>query len=82
MYSRKIDGKVLTLASSGWTYDDLFILYDYETESMWYELPGTNALTCIAGFYVGRQLASLASEYVSWETWFNKHPNTLVLPRG
>ena len=39
MYSREIDGKVLTLAFSGWTYNNLFILYDYETESMWYEPP-------------------------------------------
>ena len=41
VYSRTIDGEVLTLAPSGWTYgelsfDSLFVLVDKETESMWY----------------------------------------------
>jgi hypothetical protein len=35
VYSREIDGKTLTLSASGWTYDRLFVLYDYETESIW-----------------------------------------------
>lgn len=41
MYSRGIDGEVLTLAVSGWTYGEnigrsTFVLVDKETESMWF----------------------------------------------
>lgn len=40
MYSREIDGQVLTLAASGWLYGgskntSIFVLYDYETWSIW-----------------------------------------------
>ena len=30
MYSRELDGTVLTLAASGWTYQSTFVLYDRE----------------------------------------------------
>ena len=41
MYSREIDGDILTLAPSGWTYGEnastsLFVLIDKETESLWF----------------------------------------------
>ncbi|MBW1822510.1 MAG: hypothetical protein JRI92_12285, partial [Deltaproteobacteria bacterium] len=31
MYSREIDDRLLTLAPSGWTYKNTFVLYDKET---------------------------------------------------
>ena len=41
VYSREIDGKILTLAPSGWTYgqnafSSTFVLMDKETESLWF----------------------------------------------
>jgi hypothetical protein len=41
VYSREIDGKILTLTASGWTYGDnpsisTFVLVDKETESLWF----------------------------------------------
>jgi len=36
VYSREIDGKILTLAPSGWTYKRTFVLYDKETGTLWY----------------------------------------------
>ena len=41
VYSRELDGNVITLAASGWTYGEnarvsVFVLYDKETESLWY----------------------------------------------
>ena len=81
MYSRVIDDRVLTIASSGWTYHDLFVLHDRETESMWYHLPGgTEALTCIAGVYEGRTLVEIRSAYEPWNKWKRANPGTLVLP--
>ncbi|MBW1841122.1 MAG: DUF3179 domain-containing protein [Deltaproteobacteria bacterium] len=35
VYSREIDGRKLTLAPSGWTYKNTFVLYDKETGTLW-----------------------------------------------
>jgi hypothetical protein len=41
VYSRQIDGNIITLAPSGWTYgqnpfQSTFVLMDKETESLWF----------------------------------------------
>jgi len=79
VYSRTVDGEVLTLGASGWTYDRLFVLYDYETESLWYHLPGTNALACVSGPYEGRELPELVSVVEPWNRWKLSFPNTKIL---
>lgn len=79
VYSREIDGEVLTISASGWTYDRLFVLYDYETESVWYQLPGTNALTCVAGHFEGRELPELVSAVDPWNKWRASFPKTKIL---
>ncbi len=79
MYSREIDGRVLTLSASGWTYLDTFVLYDYETESLWYHLENTDGLTCISGEYQDRQLIEYTSTFTRWKRWVRDHPTTKVL---
>ena len=74
MYSREIDGKVLTLAASGWTYNFTFVLYDKETESLWYHLRDTTGLTCVSGFYKDRTLPEFPSTKTRWFTWKASHP--------
>ena len=69
MYSREIDGEILTLSASGWTYRDTFVLFDYETESMWYHLDGDDALTCVSGPYADRRLPELESTFTRWSRW-------------
>ena len=81
MYSREIDGEILTLSASGWTYDNTFVLFDYETESMWYHLPGEDQLTCISGFYQDRTLPELPSSFVRWDVWRADNPTTTFLRR-
>ncbi|MBD3222450.1 DUF3179 domain-containing protein, partial [bacterium] len=36
VYGRTLDGQTLTLAASGWTWQDTFVLWDHETESVWF----------------------------------------------
>jgi hypothetical protein len=79
VYSRVADGDVVTLSASGWTYDRLFVLYDFETESLWYRLPGTNGLTCVAGHYEGLELPEVVSAVEPWNAWRASFPNTKVL---
>jgi hypothetical protein len=79
VYSREIDGNVLTLSASGWTYNETFVLYDYETESLWYHMPGGNGLICINGVYADRYLFEYTSTMERWSAWFNKNPQTTFL---
>lgn len=79
MYSREIDGDVLTLSASGWTYGFTFVLFDYETESLWYHLEGTDGLTCISGFYKDRTLEEFPSTKSRWNLWIQRNPGTKFL---
>jgi hypothetical protein len=79
VYSREIDGKVLTLSASGWTYKSTFVLFDYETESMWYHFEGQDGLTGISGEYAGRKLEEFISERVRWSDWYARYPNSKIL---
>ena len=79
MYSRVVDDQVLTLSSSGWTYRSTFVLFDYETESLWYHLPGTSGLTAISGFYADRRLQEFESVHARWDRWLAQHPGTAIL---
>ena len=74
MYSRNTYGDILTLSASGWTYDNTFVLFDYETESLWYHLEGTVGLTCISGFYADRILQEYSSSLGRWIYWLEQHP--------
>jgi len=76
VYSRELDGEVLTFGASGWTYEETFVLFDHQTESMWYHLRNTGGMTCIAGHYQDRFLAELASQKRRWPSWFADHPHT------
>lgn len=79
MYSREIDNQILTLSASGWTYADTFVLYDHETESLWYHLEGTDGLTCISGHFADRKLQEFESTFTRWKTWKAAHPETKFL---
>ncbi len=76
MYSRSIEDTVLTLSASGWTYRDTFVLYDYETESLWYPFDGKPGLTCIGGRYADQFLPELSARRLRWFLWFESHPET------
>ncbi len=79
MYSRVIDDRVLTLSASGWTYNNTFVLYDYETESLWYHMPGADGLTCISGTYADRYLFEYKSAMLRWHAWFLENADTKYL---
>lgn len=79
VYSRVIDGEVLTFAASGWTYDDTFVLYDHQTESLWYHLSGEESMTCVDGVYKDRKLPELTSALTRWNNWLEDFPATKFL---
>ena len=74
VYSREIDGEVLTLSANGWTYDYTFVLFDYETESIWY--PMDDELVCVGGKYADRRLKQFDAIKTKWSDWKRKNPDT------
>ena len=77
VYSREMDGKPLTLAPSGWTYDYTFVLYDRETETLWY--PFEKGLMGIQGIHFKRWLPLIPSEDTRWKRWKARHPDSRLL---
>jgi hypothetical protein len=89
VYSREIDDSILTMSASGWTYDFTFILYDYNTESMWLpvnigQAAGEGTCGCvlwgIAGHFAGRLMPAIpTSENTTWSLWYNSNPTTKLM---
>jgi len=77
VYSREIDGQILTLAPSGWTYKRTFVLYDKETGTLWY--PYSKGLMGIQGAYFQRWLPKISSIDTSWRDWARNHPSTRLM---
>jgi hypothetical protein len=77
VYSREIDGESLTIVPSGWTYDNTFVLYDRETETLWY--PYKKGLKGIQGKYFNRWLPKISSQDTLWEKWQKKFPESHIL---
>ena len=66
------------MSAGGWTYNKTFVLYDYETESMWYPLEGTKGLRCISGPLADKVLGEFPSVHLRWSHWLKDHPQSLV----
>ena len=58
------------------TYENTFVLYDFETESLWYHLLATNCLTCVEGEYADRKLEEFEAVEIRWLNWKKIHPET------
>lgn len=89
IYKRKYDGTTLTFALSGYTYYDKdvwngldgFILWDRDTESLWWPLIGK----AVSGPLKGVKLLEMDKAYWEDTTWKQikaNYPNALVLISG
>ncbi len=89
VYDRRLGDHTLTFALSGYTYADpdvwegrdAFVLWDRETESLWWPPIGK----AVSGPLVDRSLKLLNEAHWSQTTWGKivaKHPHAMVLQRG
>ena len=81
LYEREVDGRTLTLVASGWTYHnghhDTFVLYDKETDSLWFPFAGDGHFTAVAGPLEGEKLKELGPTIrASFSNWHATHPDT------
>jgi hypothetical protein len=78
-----LNGQTLTFAASGWTWHDIFILWDHETGSLWFPglaFPGgTDFLRCIAGPLQDQKVRAVEYWRVTWRSWFRTYPETEIM---
>ena len=89
MYDRVISGREYTFALSGYTYYDPevwngmdgFVMWDRETESLWWPLIGK----AVSGVMKGTEMIVLDEELwkqTTWEDIMHNHPGAQVLKSG
>lgn len=82
MYSRNLNGQILTIAASGWTWHDKFVLQDLETGSLWWtgpDLDGNDVMLCVAGPLQNTRLPRVDSFRGLWKSWVSLYPQTRLL---
>lgn len=77
MYARRVGDRVLDFRHRGWLYEDSFIFYDRQTDSLWVQATGE----AVHGHYKGTRLKRLPGTQTTWGEWRQLHPDTLVLSR-
>ena len=79
VYGREIDGKEVTFGTTGYTMNNVFVLYDRATGSVWY--PTSNEyLEATSGVQRGAQIRFFEKpDPVPLSVWREAHPRTKVL---
>jgi len=79
VYSRENDGKKFEFGVSGYTLDQTFLLFDRETDSVWY--PGANGeLNAVGGTRKGDTIpVAIKNEVMPLSDWLQKHPDSKIL---
>ncbi len=72
-----VDGKPLTLGTSGMLVNSNLLMYDRPTDSNWPQVLGV----AIQGRLKGATLEEFPVVWTTWERWKRLYPNTLVLSR-
>jgi hypothetical protein len=75
VYGRRIEGRTLHFAVSGYLYEANLMLYDRETGSLWNQVLGG----AVTGPLRGSTLALVPVVYETWGAWLAQHPDTRVL---
>ncbi len=72
----------MTMAASGWTWHEKFILQDLETGSLWWTgvgMDGNDTMLCLSGPLQNSRTPRLDSYRGFWQGWVAQHPETKYL---
>ncbi len=75
MYAREVEGKTLTLAVSGYLWNDSLVMQDQETKTYWSHILGEAK----SGPLKGKKLKPIPSVMTDWESWSQRHPDGTVV---
>lgn len=72
---------VTTFGTTGYTYNNIFLLYDRHSDTVWYPLDD-GAFDGIGGTLLGQKIPFIAKPPImTLAEWRELHPETLVLLR-
>jgi hypothetical protein len=74
---RASDGETYTFGSSGFLFRSNKLMYDRQTRTLWNQLTGEPVLGELVE--TGVRLDLLPVVVSTWESWYQQHPDTLVL---
>lgn len=76
MYDRQVTpDQALTFGVSGMLYRNGLIMFDRQTNSLWSHILGQ----AISGEFAGAQLSFIPALQTDWQSWQERHPDTLVV---
>ncbi len=79
VYGREIDGETVTFGTTGYTFNNVFVLYDRKTDAIWYPLDD-GGLDAIGGNRHGDKIPFIEKPPVeTLGEWLGKHPDSQVL---
>ena len=79
VYGRELDGEVTTFGTTGYTYNNTFLLYDRKSESVWYPYK-SSAMNAVSGQSKGSAIPFLAEpDPLPLAEWRALHAESLVL---
>ncbi len=79
VYGREVKGKVTTFGTTGYTFNNIFVLYDRLTDTVWYPLKD-GAFDAIGGERRGDQIPFLGKPPImKLREWREANPETDVL---
>lgn len=74
-----INGKLDEFGVSGYVHNDVFLIFDRKTESLWWPLDD-KSWTAISGPRKGEQIPFIEEPpLITLGEWRKKHPDTVVL---
>jgi len=79
VYGREIDGKEVTFGTTGYTMNNVFVLYDRATNSIWYPLSETS-LEATSGAHQGLAIPFINKPApTTLREWHIRHPDSKVM---
>jgi hypothetical protein len=79
VYGRELDGEPVNFGTTGYTNNNVFVLYDRKTDSVWYPL-SNHTLDAVSGPKRGEKIEFIEKPpLMTLRKWQSKHPDTLVM---
>ena len=75
VFSRDLNGRVLTFGNTSALYQSDLVMYDHQTGSYWFQVGGT----ALVGTLTGSRLKLLPSATMAWGEWRGLFPQTRLL---
>ncbi len=79
MCTRELDGRAVEFGTTGYTMDSVFVLYDRDSDSVWYPL-SDGTMDAVAGNRRGQSVPFLDKPAPrTLANWIERHPDSTVL---